>query len=744
MMRKILAVSLSVGMFVANISAQDMGYVMDKKLKNSIDTFVSEQTKKQDPLEDITIEIETFKLPEYQYEPAVSESTYRHNPIKYAVENSDNLSMSNDIYIRSHLDEIDKDYDKSHEWLTKAIEKTSNNRELEYALVVKHLRGEFKYVNQNRIAKILATNKFSAIEVDYILSILSYKFDQNNFGYPDPEKTTQHVFYMSSLLSNPVAEGIDSVIDVMFDILEFGTLTSRLEAVQALMLAEFREDKDVGLNSERQRRVATKVKSLISEYDNLRYEKDQSILQELGFSNIDYTTNQRQAYFFLVWSLDKVLTKVDWFIFGHIWEKKPGENQVAGAGLFGEDDAMQYSENGLKHYTLKYLVMTFVKNASHSETKSLIKEYMSITQGLKKTKKHLLLDNEMKNLWSRKEHVSSSEYHHTFDHYVLTAWYALEALNVFSTEALAVHQALMKKQLKENLKKVLGEWNYSDISRICWSKLGIGFLVEDIIAEGFLFPVVGIIRINKGFRAVGKFTFKIGKWINPKFMKIWHTNKIFRRAARQNKWASNKAVKVLASSKEIVAKVLNEAHIYTYGKPFVDNFNMYQEAALKVRKVGNAKKGLIGRVRALNSYWKHIAKIKTVRVGQYRVPYQSKETFDLFLETTKELGLKFNVAEQNMIDIIAREHAEMATKKLGTYAIATRSVWVSALLVSPPVLLEVFDTKPYEAIESIGRGLDGIRNNEETKPFIENYKKEERENKEINEIDTILENYLDK
>lgn len=700
---KILAVFLSVGMFMSNISAQNVDYVMDKKLKQSIDTFIAEQENKMPELDDITVEVETYKLPEYQNEPVVSESTYIHNPVKYIAENSDSLPTDSDYYITSHANEISDDYKKAHAWLTNAIATTSTNRELEYKLVIKHLQDEFKYVSSNKIAEILATNKLNAKETRNISNLLLEKFNHEEFAYPSPDDVGKNVFYISALMSNPNAQGIDGVINAIFDVLYFGNLDSKLEAVQSLMLAEFGDDKKT--------EIAARVKKAMVVYNRLQYEKNQSFLQELGLSNTSYTTNQRQAHFFLVWNLDKALTKIDWLVMGQTWEKKPGENQVDGAGWYGEDDSMQYSESGLKHYILKYLVMTFVKNSSQSEINDFIDEYISVRK---------LGDNL-----------------YEFNHYILTAWYGLEALNVFSEEDLDIIKDSMKEKLKSNLKLVIGTREYNYIARECWAKFGVTFLIEDIIIEGLLFPVIGIIRINKGFRAIGKLTFRIGqKIMGPKLMKVWHTNKIFRRAARQNKWGSNKIKQIEVSVQQITDFIKKQGHAFNYAKPFSNNFN-----AFKGYGIVKSTKNKMFLTRALNSFWRDVAKVKTIRAGKYRVPYQTKELFDTFLKTADELGLKFNVAEQNMIDIIAREHAEMATKKLGTYAIATRAVWVPAVLSTPILLLELFDTRPYEVIENLEEGLDGVRNNEDFKIFIEGLDEEEIEETEITDI---LDNYLEK
>lgn len=771
MIRKFLAVFLSVGMFATSISAQDFGLSAEK-----IGSFIDKQIEKQDPLRDISITFEKIELPEYQYEPAVVDGTYRRNPVREIVENSDNLPMGSKYYITSHLEEIDADYTKSHEWLKQAIQNTSNNRELEYKLVIKHLQGDFKYISQNKIAQILATNEFSDHETQNISDLLLKSFNHEEFGYPNPDDVGRNVFYSSALMSNTNAEGIDNVINAVFDVLENSGLDSKLEAIQALMIAEFSDDKKP--------EIAARVENLISEYDDLQYEKNQSFIQELGLFDIDYTTNQRQAEFFMVWNLDKALTKVDWLIMGQSWEKKPGENQVEGAGFFGEDDAMQYSDSGLKHYILKYLVMTFVKNASQSETNNFIEEHVSISK------------------------TSSGKY--KFNHYVLTAWYGLEALNVVSQEDLSLIKSSMKAKLKKNLKLVLGIQKYQYITNECWFKFGLAFLVEDILIEGVLFPLIGIVRINAGFRAIGKYTFKISKWIvGPKLITKWQANKVFTRAVRQN---SKKPVEILASAQEIVAKIKNEAHIFNYGKPFVDNFNMYQKNALKSGKVVTK----VGKTRALNSYFRDFAKAKTVRAGQYRVPYQTKEMFEKFLKCANKLGLTFNVAEKNMLDIIGRNLVEMNAKTKGMYSVSAKLItgatvatpiaiiasrkyaknneqltneakpadttsfqtndgkykqfeidpatlaYLKAIekeednrtfqekveygidvviAVVPPLLTDLFDTKAYEMMDGIERGVDGIRNNEEIHQLINGYKADETEEKS-HPITEILDNYL--
>ena len=695
-----------------------MSNTAQQKEMEKVNGFVDYQLAKQNFPKDMNVELEgIYKLDDesdpsqYLPEPYVAQrnSTDVYNAHKEILENSDMLDQDNKYHITANLDNIKVDYENAKQWLQKNIKTTSTNRELEYKIIVEHLQGKFEYVQATKVAEILGTNAFTAQETAVIWKLLKNKFYKFPYGYQNPNDVPMHVSYTGALLSNPYAEGTDRVLQQIFELIDQVPSTIKLDFVQAIMISEFGDSQ--------KKDVAIKVKQLIARYDVLKYGTNQSFLQELGLSETSYTTNQRQAEFFLVWNLDEVLNSVDWLIMGQSWEKKPGEHQAEGAGFFGEKDSMQYSDNGVKHYILKFLVFTYFKNTEGPQRAEFIEEYISIEQ--------------------------TSEEKHDFKHYVVTGWYGLDALNIFAPEDLELYKDSIKTTLKSNLKKVIGKWEYSYIARECWAKFMLMFIAEDILVEGLLLPLIFIIRVNVGCRYLGKLTFATGrKLISKKALAVWYKNKAFRKAIIQNMFSSKKTKEILISAKEISELVAKEARMFNYSKPFANNFNMYGQTIAvgggRSASKGTFKAGGLRAVRGLSSYFRHIAKVKTIRIGQHRVPYETKELFYKFIDSAQELGIKFTPLEQTMLKIVEKEFAEMAVKK-GAYATFVKGSIAVTVLAAPPLILELFDSAPYEAIEGIERSTDGINDtNEETCTWVE----VEEEQQPQNEITDMLDHYL--
>ena len=115
-----------------------------------------------------------------------------------------------------------------------------------------------------------------------------------------------------------------------------------------------------------------------------------------------------------------------------------------------------------------------------------------------------------------------------------------------------------------------------------------------------------------------------------------------------------------------------------------------------------------------------------------------QELFYKFIDSAQELGIKFTPLEQTMLKIVEKEFAEMAVKK-GAYATFVKGSIAVTVLAAPPLILEIFDTTPYEIIEGIKRGTDGINDtNEETGIWVEI----EEEPQPQNEITDMLDYYL--